>query len=309
MLNFGPFFPVSAQRMSARLIDGKAHAAALRGELKATASALIADGVRPGLAVVVVGDNPASRAYVRSKVKACEEVGVVSELHEFATQTPESALIDRLHALNANPEIDGVLVQLPLPPHIDAARVLSAVAPDKDVDGFHVRNAGALLVGIANFVPCTPAGIMHLLDKEGVPIAGKHAVVVGRSNIVGKPVALLLLQRDATVTICHSRTPDLAAFARSADILIAAVGRVNLIGTEMVKPGACVIDVGMNRTASGKLCGDVDFETVRDIAGWITPVPGGVGPMTVAMLVANTLRAAGRRARRHTTQDRNEPFA
>jgi methylenetetrahydrofolate dehydrogenase (NADP+)/methenyltetrahydrofolate cyclohydrolase len=282
--------------MTARLIDGKAHAAVLRGELKSAVTALVARGVRPGLAVVIVGDDPASRTYVRNKVRACEETGVVSELHELPGTTTDSALIEKLELLNARPDIDGVLVQLPLPRGMDESRVLAAVSPDKDVDGFHVHNAGALLIGSPRFVPCTPAGILYLLEKEGVPVSGKHAVIIGRSNIVGKPAALLLLQKDATVTICHSKTPDLSAIARTADILVAAVGKPNLVSAGMVKPGACVIDVGTNRLASGILCGDVAFEEVSKTAGWITPVPGGVGPMTVAMLVANTVRAAEARA-------------
>ncbi|CAM9802079.1 unnamed protein product [Phaeothamnion confervicola] len=281
--------------MTARIIDGKTHAAALRAELKSSIALLAARGVRPGLAVVIVGDNPASRTYVRHKVLACEEAGVLSELHEFPADAGEAGVLDRIRALNADPRIDGVLVQLPLPGHLDEARILAAVAPEKDVDGFHVHSAGALLIGAPHFVPCTPAGIIYMLEKESIPIAGRHAVVVGRSNIVGKPVALLLLQKDATVTICHSRTPDLASHTRNADILVAAVGRTGLIGASMVKPGACVIDVGTNRQPDGKLRGDVDFEAVREVAGSITPVPGGVGPMTVAMLVANALRAAERR--------------
>lgn len=281
--------------MTARIIDGKAHAAALRAELKIKIDALVARGIRPGVAVLIVGDNAASRTYVRNKVKACEEAGVLSHMEEFPADTSEATLISRIGALNADPAIDGILVQLPLPGHLDEARVLAAVTPEKDVDGFHVRSAGALLIGAPGFVACTPAGIMYLLEKENIPVEGKHAVVLGRSNIVGKPVALLLLQRNATVTICHSRTPDLASQTRTADILVAAVGRLNLVGADMVKPGACVIDVGTNRTAEGKLRGDVDFDAVSKVAGSITPVPGGVGPMTVAMLVANTLRSASRR--------------
>ena len=251
--------------------------------------------------VVVVGDDPASRTYVRNKVRACEEAGVLSELHAFPADVLQETLLARVHALNADPRIDGVLVQLPLPPHIDEALVLAAVVPEKDVDGFHVHSAGSLMIGAPHFVPCTPAGIMYILEKEGIPIAGRNAVVVGRSNIVGKPVALLLLQRDATVTICHSKTTALATHTRNADILIAAAGRIDLIEAAMVKPGACVIDVGTNRGPDGKLRGDVDFDAVKEVAGHITPVPGGVGPMTVAMLVANTLRAANYRAQR----DRN----
>ena len=297
MLDFGPFFTAPPERMTARIIDGKAHAAALRAEIKGKAESLAKRGIRAGLAVIVVGDNPASRTYVRNKVRACEEAGVLSELHEFPADASEEALFARVRDLNADPRIDGVLVQLPLPPHIDEARILAAVAPEKDVDGFHVYSAGALLIGAPRFVPCTPAGIMYLLEKERIPIAGRHAVVLGRSNIVGKPMALLLLQKDATVTICHSKTPDPAIHTRNADILVVAVGRLGLVGAGMVKPGACVIDVGTNRTPDGKLRGDVDFDSVSKVAGSITPVPGGVGPMTVAMLVANALRAASQRTK------------
>ena len=281
--------------MTARIIDGKAHAAALRAELKVSVASLAAHGVRPGLAVIIVGDNAASRTYVRHKVLACEEAGVLSELHEFPSNAIEEDVLARIRALNDDPRIDGVLVQLPLPPHMNERRVLATVVPEKDVDGFHVHSAGALLIGAPHFVPCTPAGIMYLLEKENIEIAGRHAVVIGRSNIVGKPISLLLLQKDATVTICHSRTPDLASHASRADILVAAVGRTNLVGPGMIKLGACVIDVGTNRHADGKLRGDVDFEAVRKVAGSITPVPGGVGPMTVAMLVSNTLHAAQQR--------------
>lgn len=281
--------------MSARLIDGKAHAAALRLELKPEVNRLTALGAQPGLAVIVVGDNPASRAYVRNKVRACEDTGVRSELHEFAADVSEAILLERIASLNADTRVHGILVQLPLPKHVSEKRLTAAISPAKDVDGFCVENSGALLTGVEGFVPCTPAGVMYMLDREGVPLAGRHAVVIGRSNIVGKPLALLLLQKDATVTICHSRTPDLEARARSADILVAAVGRANLVGAGMVKPGACVIDVGINRLPDGKLVGDVDFEAVLPVAGSITPVPGGVGPMTVAMLVSNTVQAAKRR--------------
>jgi methylenetetrahydrofolate dehydrogenase (NADP+)/methenyltetrahydrofolate cyclohydrolase len=284
--------------MTARIIDGKAYAAALRAELKVSAAALAARGIHPGLAVVVVGDDAASRTYVRNKVRACEEAGVASQVLELPMDVSEERLLACVADLNADADVDGILVQLPLQPHIDEALVLAADVPEKDVDGFHVHSAGALLVGAPHFVPCTPAGIMYLLEKEKIPIAGRHAVVIGRSNIVGKPLALLLLQKDATVTICHSKTPDLATHARRADILVAAVGRMNLVGAPMVKPGACVIDVGTNRDAAGKLRGDVDFEAVEQVAGSITPVPGGVGPMTVAMLVANTLRAAAQRNRK-----------
>lgn len=295
MLDSAPFCLQFPGHMAARIIDGKAHAAALRAELKAAVAALAARGVRPGLAMVMVGDHPASGTYVRNKMRACEEAGIASRLYALPADTDETALVARLKELNADPAIDGVLVQLPLPIGMDESRVVAAVAPAKDVDGFHVHSAGALLVGTPLFVPCTPSGILHLLEKEKIPIAGRHAVIVGRSNIVGKPAALLLLQKDATVTICHSRTPDLPAVTRSADILVVAVGKPGLITAGMVKPGACVIDVGTNRTADGKLCGDVAFEDVREVAGWITPVPGGVGPMTVAMLLASTVRAAAAR--------------
>ena len=278
--------------MSARLIDGTAHAAALRTALKPEVDRLAAAGHRPGLAVLLVGDNPASRAYVRNKVRACADTGVRSELLEFPPEVTEAALLERIAALNADPTVHGILVQLPLPAHVSEERLTAAISPSKDVDGFCAQNTGALLTGAPGFVPCTPAGVMHMLEREQVPLAGRHAVVIGRSNIVGKPLALLLLRKDATVTICHSRTPDLEDRARSADILIAAVGRANMVGASMVKPGACVIDVGINRLPDGRLVGDVDFAAVSPIAGSITPVPGGVGPMTVAMLVANTVQSA-----------------
>ena len=277
--------------MTARLIDGKALAAEVRAALRPAVGALAARGARPGLAAIVAGDDPASRVYVRNKVRACEEVGVRSELHEFPADVAERALLECVAGLNRDPAVHGILVQLPLPAHLDTERVLAAVSPAKDVDGFHVENLGALLRGAPRFVPCTPAGVLRLLDHAGVPLAGRHAVVIGRSNIVGKPLALLLLQRDATVTICHSKTARLAELARQADVLVAAAGRPRMVGAEMVKPGACVIDVGTSRAADGKLSGDVDFAAASKVAGWITPVPGGVGPMTVAMLVANTVRA------------------
>ena len=278
--------------MSAKLIDGKSLAAALRAGIRQSVLALAARGRRPGLAVVLAGDDAASRVYVKNKVRACEETGLHSELHEFAQDASEGALLERIAALNGDARIHGILVQLPLPRQLDAERVLAAVAPQKDVDGFHAENLGRLVAGRPRFVPCTPAGVMHMLEHENVPLAGRHAVVVGRSNIVGKPLALLLLQRDATVTICHSKTRRLAEMTRQADVLVAAVGRPKLIGADMVKPGACVIDVGINRLADGALAGDVDFAAVKEVAGWITPVPGGVGPMTVAMLIVNTVRAA-----------------
>ncbi|MDA8110762.1 MAG: bifunctional methylenetetrahydrofolate dehydrogenase/methenyltetrahydrofolate cyclohydrolase FolD [Betaproteobacteria bacterium] len=277
-----------------KIIDGKAIAAALRASLKPEVAALAARGVRPGLAVILAGDDPASRVYVRNKVRACEDTGVRSELHALPGDVAEGVLLDRIAELNRDRTVHGVLVQLPLPAHIAVERVLAALAPEKDVDGFHHENLGALLAGRPGLVPCTPAGVMHILEHEGVRLAGRHAVVVGRSNIVGKPLALLLLQNDATVTICHSKTAQLAEITRQANVLVAAVGRANLIGPEMVKPGACVIDVGINRLPDGSLAGDVDFGRVKDVAGRITPVPGGVGPMTVAMLIANTVRAATR---------------
>ena len=278
--------------MTARLIDGAALAQRLRLHFRERALALAAQGRPPGLAVVIVGDNPASKVYVRNKVRACEEAGFHSQMIALPADTSESSLLARLAALNADASLHGILVQLPLPAHIDSHRVIEAIAPAKDVDGFHVASAGALLTGLPGFAPCTPAGVMEMLKFEGIDPAGRHAVVLGRSNIVGKPMALLLLQAGATVTICHSKTQDLAAITRQADILVAAVGRVNLVTADMVKAGACVIDVGMNRDAAGKLCGDVDFSGVREVAGWLTPVPGGVGPMTIAMLLANTLKAA-----------------
>jgi len=278
--------------MLAKIIDGKSLAAAVRASQKSAIDALAARGVRPGLAAILAGDDPASRVYVRNKARACEETGVRSEVHAFPDDVTEAALLERVAQLNADPLVHGILVQLPLPRHLDSSRVLAAVSPTKDVDGFHAANLGALLQGRPGFVPGTPAGVMRMLQHAGVPLAGKNATIVGRSTIVGKPLALLLLQKDATVTICHSKTRDLAATTKQADILIAAVGRAKLITAGMVKPGACVIDVGINRLADGKLCGDVDFESVRAVAGSITPVPGGVGPMTVAMLIVNTIRAA-----------------
>ena len=278
--------------MAAKIIDGKALAASLRAGLTKEVETLAARGVRPGLAVVLAGDNAASRVYVRNKVRACEETGVRSELHEFPGSVTEAQLLQCIAGLNANPLLHGILVQLPLPKQIDESRVLAAVSARKDVDGFHAENLGALVAGRPGFVACTPAGVMKMLEHEGIELRGKRAVVVGRSTIVGKPVSLLLLQKDATVTICHSRTDALGEITRQADVLIAAVGKDNLITADMVKPGACVIDVGMNRLADGKLVGDVDYAGVREVAGWITPVPGGVGPMTVAMLIANTVLSA-----------------
>ena len=280
--------------MAAQILDGKSLAGAVRTALKQKVAALVQRGVVPGLDVILAGDDAASRVYVRNKTLAAAEIGVRSQLHEFKQDVSEVTLLQKVKVLNENPATHAILVQLPLPKHIDAARVLEAVAPAKDVDGFHEANLGALLAGRPGVVPCTPAGVMRLIEHAGVPLAGRRAVVIGRSNIVGKPVALLLLQKDASVTICHSKSKDLKAITKQADILVAAVGRAKLVGAEMVKPGACVIDVGVNRLPDGKLAGDVDYEAVKEVAGWITPVPGGVGPMTVAMLLENCVRAASR---------------
>ncbi len=278
--------------MVARILDGKALAASIRADLKQKVAALEQRGVRPGLAVILAGDDAASRVYVRNKVLASEQTGVRSELCEFPSSVTENELLDRVAALNADVAVHGILVQLPLPKQVNAARLLQAVAPAKDVDGFHAANLGALLAGNPRVVACTPAAVMRILEHAGVRLAGQQAVVIGRSSIVGKPLALLLLQRDATVTICHSKTEDIESITRQADILVAAVGRAKLVGRAMVKPGACVIDVGVNRLADGTLAGDVDFDAVKEVAGWITPVPGGVGPMTIAMLLENCVRAA-----------------
>jgi len=278
--------------MAARILDGKALAAAVRASVKETVARLAARGVRPGLAVILAGDNPASTVYVRNKARACEETGVRSEVHRYGGDVAERALLDRIAALNSDPAVHGILVQLPLPGQINARRVLEAVSPAKDIDGFHLENLGALVAGQPKFVPCTPAGVMRLIEHAGLTLAGRRAVVIGRSNIVGKPLALLLLQKDATVTICHSKTMELQKLTREADVLIAAVGRPKLVTAAMVKPRACVIDVGINRLADGTLAGDVDFDAVKNVAGWITPVPGGVGPMTIALLLENCVRAA-----------------
>ena len=282
--------------MTAQLIDGLALSKKIRAEVAERAARLTARGVRPGLAVVLVGDNPASQVYVRNKVKACEENGLHSVLEKYDASLTEAELLARIGALNDDPAIHGILVQLPLPPHIDAHKVIEAISPAKDVDGFHVGSAGALMVGQPGFKPCTPYGCMKMLESIGCNPKGKHAVVIGRSNIVGKPMAMLLLQASATVTVCHSATPDLAFHTRQADIVVAAVGKRNVLTADMVKPGAVVIDVGMNRNDEGKLCGDVDFEGVKEVAGWITPVPGGVGPMTITMLLVNTIESAERAA-------------
>ena len=278
--------------MSAQILDGKALAAEIRSEVKTQVAALAEKGVSTALAVILVGDDSASQVYVRNKIKACADTGIRSLEFRMPAETTQQQLLAKIAELNADENVDGILVQLPLPKQINADAVISAIAPAKDVDGFHVANAGALVTGKQGFVPCTPFGVMRLIEKSGVNPRGKSAVIVGRSNIVGKPMALLLLAADATVTVAHSRTPDLCAVTRNADILVAAVGRAKLIKADMVKPGAVVIDVGMNRDETGKLCGDVDFAEVKEIAGSITPVPGGVGPMTIAMLMQNTVLAA-----------------
>ena len=283
--------------MTGKIIDGKAIAQEVRAEWKVRADALKARGITPGLAVIIVGEDPASKVYVANKVKACAELGLHSEHIVLSADTSEATLLARIAALNADPKIHGILVQLPVPKHIDSSKVLNAISPDKDVDGFHPQNVGALVTGNMRFAPCTPYGCLKLLEKSGISIEGKHAVVVGRNNIVGKPMALLLLQANATVTICTSKTVDLAKYTRDADILVVATGRAKMISGDMVKPGAAVIDVGINRMDNGKLCGDVDFDSAKEVAGWITPVPGGVGPMTIAMLVANTVQAAERSAK------------
>ncbi|MDH6301712.1 methylenetetrahydrofolate dehydrogenase (NADP+)/methenyltetrahydrofolate cyclohydrolase [Polynucleobacter sphagniphilus] len=283
--------------MPAQLLDGNALSKKIRAEIAARSAIATAKGVRPGLAVIVVGDNPASQVYVRNKVKACEEVGFHSVLESYSAELGEDGLLARIATLNADPSIHGILVQLPLPEHIASERVLEAIAPSKDVDGFHVANAGALMVGQPEFIPCTPYGCMKILESIDYPIRGAKAVVVGASNIVGKPMALLLLQAGATVTICNSKTRDLAHHTKEADILVVATGKPKMITGDMVKTGAAVIDVGINRLPDGKLCGDIDFDTAKYIAGWITPVPGGVGPMTITMLLMNTLEAAEKAAK------------
>jgi methylenetetrahydrofolate dehydrogenase (NADP+)/methenyltetrahydrofolate cyclohydrolase len=266
----------------------------LRADVTKRATALKAKGITPGLAVILVGENPASQVYVRNKVKACHDSGLHSLLEKHPDSLTQEALLDRIGALNQDTSIHGILVQLPLPKHIDAQKVIEAISPAKDVDGFHIASAGALMTGMPGFWPCTPYGCMKMLESIGYELKGKHAVVIGRSNIVGKPMALMLLQKNATVTICHSATQDLKAITLQADVIVAAVGKRNVLTADMVKPGAVVLDVGMNRNEEGKLCGDVDFAGVEQVAGYITPVPGGVGPMTITMLLVNTLEAAER---------------
>ncbi|MBI4983779.1 MAG: bifunctional methylenetetrahydrofolate dehydrogenase/methenyltetrahydrofolate cyclohydrolase FolD [Rhodocyclales bacterium] len=280
--------------MSARIIDGNALSAKLRDQLAARAAALKARGVIPCLAVILVGEDPASQVYVRNKVNGCDKAGIRSLHDVYASDVEPAVVFARIAELNADPGVHGILVQLSLPARFDAAAVLEAIAPEKDVDGFHAENVGALMQGKPRFIPCTPYGVMKMLESENVPLPGAEAVIVGRSNIVGKPMAMLLLARNCTVTVCHSQSQDLGFHTRRADILVAAVGRARMIAGDMIKPGATVIDVGINRTADGKLCGDVDFESAREVAGLITPVPGGVGPMTITMLLTNTLEAAER---------------
>ena len=282
--------------MAASIIDGAAVAHRVRDELAGRVSALKSKGITPGLAVVIVGDNPASQVYVRNKVRTAQGLGLVSEMVALPASVTQGELMATIARLNAAPEIHGFLVQMPLPPHLDAVAVTHAIDPDKDVDGFHRENVGALVLNEPGPRPCTPAGVMKLLESAAIPVKGARAVVIGRSNIVGKPMAMLLLHAGATVTICHSQTRDLAAIAREADILVAALGKPRFVTAAMVKPGAAVIDVGINRGDDGKLCGDVDFAAVREVAGALTPVPGGVGPMTVAMLMTNAVAAAERRA-------------
>jgi methylenetetrahydrofolate dehydrogenase (NADP+)/methenyltetrahydrofolate cyclohydrolase len=278
--------------METKLIDGSALAARTRAKLRERVRGLLARGCTPGLAVVIVGDDPASKTYVRNKVRACIETGLRSEHIELPASIPELELLARIAALNADPGVHGILVQLPLPKHVSGARVIQAIAPEKDVDGFHPANVGLLATGHPRFAPCTPAGVMLMLEDAGVNPWAKHAVILGASNIVGKPMALLLLAQGATVTLCNSKTPDLSLHTRMADIVVAAVGRPGLVRGEMLKPGAVLIDVGINRTAEGRLVGDVDTASVMGIASHVSPVPGGVGPMTVTMLLANTVLAA-----------------
>ncbi len=280
--------------MSAQLIDGVALSQKLRAEIASRAAALTAKGKQPGLAVILVGDDPASHVYVRNKVKACEDAGIRSVKEQYAADMTEQALLERIATLNADPGIHGILVQMPLPKHIDPHKVIEAIATTKDVDGYSVLSAGELMTGLEGFLPCTPYGCMKLIESTGVTLKGKHAVVIGRSNTVGKPMGLLLLQANATVTICHSGTADLGYHTRQADIVVAATGRRNTLTADMVKPGAIVIDVGINRDENGKLCGDVDFAGIKEVASHITPVPGGVGPMTITMLLMNTIESAER---------------
>ena len=284
--------------MSAKIIDGKQVAARCREELKRQIAALRARGIIPGLAVILVGEDPASQVYVRNKHRACEELGIHSEQYTLPADTDRQTLLDLITELNGREEIDGILVQLPLPGHLDEKEILSAIDPAKDVDSFHPQNVGRLVIGDYFFAPCTPSGILTLIDSAGVDLTGKECVVIGRSNIVGKPMALMLLHRNATVTACHSKTRELPSVTRRADVLISAVGKAGFVTADMVKPGAVVIDVGMNRNQAGKLCGDVDFESVSRVAGYLTPVPGGVGPMTITMLLRSTVLSAQNRRKK-----------
>ena len=280
--------------MTAQILDGNALGQKLRAGFKQRAEELAAQGVRPGLAVILVGEDPASQVYVRNKVNACAQAGFHSEKHTYAADVEPKVVFDKIVELNTDPKIHGILVQLPLPKHFDADAVLDAIAPEKDVDGFRAENVGALMQGQPCFIPCTPYGAMKFFEEAGVNLKGKEAVIVGRSNIVGKPMAMLLMHAGATVTVCHSQTRDLKAHCQRADILVAAIGKPKMITGDMIKPGAIVIDVGINRLPDGKLCGDVDFESAKEVASFITPVPGGVGPMTITMLLANTLESAER---------------
>ena len=278
--------------MAAQIINGKEVSARIKGELKNQVAELKEKGINPGLAVVIVGDDPASRVYVNNKKKACEEIGIYSEEYALPAETTQGELLDLIKTLSDSKQINGILVQLPLPKHLDEKAVIAAIPPEKDVDAFHPVNVGKIMIGDFDFLPCTPAGVMELIAEAGIDPTGKECVVIGRSNIVGKPQAMLLLHKNATVTICHSKTVDLKSVCRRADILVAAVGKAKFVTADMIKPGAVVIDVGMNRDENGKLCGDVDFENVKEVAGAITPVPGGVGPMTIAMLMKNAVKAA-----------------
>ncbi|PIC63289.1 bifunctional methylenetetrahydrofolate dehydrogenase/methenyltetrahydrofolate cyclohydrolase FolD [Sporosarcina sp. P13] len=285
--------------MSSKIIDGKAIGQEIRNELKEEVASLVEQGYQPGLAVILVGENPASQTYVKNKEKSSLEAGMKSELIKLPVTVSEEDLLNEVEKLNEDDSIDGILVQLPLPKHIDENKVIRAISPEKDVDGFHPMNVGKMLIGQQTFLPCTPYGIMQLLERSGVEIAGKHAVIIGRSNIVGKPMGQLLLQKDATVTYCHSRTNDLKKFTKQADILIVAIGMAKFITGDYIKEGAVVIDVGMNRDENGKLCGDVDFESAQQQASAITPVPGGVGPMTITMLLKNTVESAENKRKAH----------
>jgi methylenetetrahydrofolate dehydrogenase (NADP+)/methenyltetrahydrofolate cyclohydrolase len=283
--------------MTAQLIDGNALAKTIRAEVAGRTAALKARGVNPALSIILVGEDPASQVYTKHKVNDSTQTGLSATLETYPADLSEADLLARIRVLNDDPAVHGILVQLPLPRHMDSQKVIETISPAKDVDGFHVASAGALMTGAPGFWPCTPFGCMKMLESIGYDLRGKHAVVIGRSNIVGKPMAMMLLAKSATVTICHSATQDLGAITRQADVIVAAVGKLNLLTADMVKPGAVVIDVGMNRKEDGKLAGDVDFDGVKEVAGWITPVPGGVGPMTRAMLLANTLEAAERVAK------------